>query len=100
MKTLYRKRTFEEWKALPSEQQVAISRGRTLADYGYVADEQATRNARMGEAVYAAIEGAAHDMAVTVDVHVLGTTGMALRVILAIAAAWEPAVDAKEAGNE
>ncbi len=50
-KMLYRERTLDEWKALPSDKQIGITRGGRESDFGFVADEQATKDAALGKAV-------------------------------------------------
>jgi len=85
---LYRDRTFDEWKALSSEVQVSIARGSERA-FGYVADEQATRDAALGAAVRAQLylDGAEH----AYGCQLLAAPGaemrdeVAIRLLLAIA---------------
>jgi hypothetical protein len=52
---LYRERTLDEWKVLPSERQIGITRGGRESDFGFVADEQATRDAALGAAICIAL---------------------------------------------
>ncbi len=47
---LYKERTLDEWNALRSEQQISIERGYGTG-FGFVADEQARLDARLGAKV-------------------------------------------------
>lgn len=92
---LYRQRTLDEWNALGFEEQYGIERGGPTG-FGYVPDEQATRDAAMGAEVRVALLDEAPDKPVSaaeLREYVLYSMdvadGWGRRILLAIVAALE-----------